>query len=187
MAGDHRVTLHKRHAFRTNSNKVKTIRTPGKLFSTHYLPDFGWVQGWYIDCSSLLVLFRWPPHCSVHCQGSQGPQVRWLQDQFTWRKLFVGMWSKINQIFYEHCQLYYVYRSSTWTPPNLRTLRPVRKPCPALMVDLVATLALDSASLERSWLRSRRLVRRCWPRSWRSLPRRSKCNLVSLLSILLKC
>merc|ERR1712098_667431 len=27
--GDHRVTLKNRHAYRTNTNKVKTIRTPG--------------------------------------------------------------------------------------------------------------------------------------------------------------
>lgn len=32
MGKDHRVTLHRRHAFRTLSNKVKTIRTPGTIF-----------------------------------------------------------------------------------------------------------------------------------------------------------
>ncbi len=31
MAGDHRVTLTRRHAYRTATNKAKTIRTPGKL------------------------------------------------------------------------------------------------------------------------------------------------------------
>lgn len=30
MAGDHRVTLTKRHAYRTRSNRVRTIRTPGR-------------------------------------------------------------------------------------------------------------------------------------------------------------
>lgn len=29
MAGDHRVTLRKRHAYRTNTNRIKTIKTPG--------------------------------------------------------------------------------------------------------------------------------------------------------------
>ena len=32
MAGDHRITYTRRHAFRTKSNKVKTIRTPGMMF-----------------------------------------------------------------------------------------------------------------------------------------------------------
>lgn len=31
MAKDHRVTLTRRHAYRTTLNRVKTIRTPGML------------------------------------------------------------------------------------------------------------------------------------------------------------
>lgn len=31
MARDHRVTLTRRHAYRTLSNRVKTIRAPGKF------------------------------------------------------------------------------------------------------------------------------------------------------------
>lgn len=30
MAGDHRVTLRRRHAYRTAHNRVKTILTPGE-------------------------------------------------------------------------------------------------------------------------------------------------------------
>eukprot|EP00598_Pedospumella_elongata_P001876 CAMPEP_0184976378 /NCGR_PEP_ID=MMETSP1098-20130426/7347_1 /TAXON_ID=89044 /ORGANISM="Spumella elongata, Strain CCAP 955/1" /LENGTH=117 /DNA_ID=CAMNT_0027499241 /DNA_START=94 /DNA_END=447 /DNA_ORIENTATION=+ len=37
MAGDHRVTLHKRHAFRTNTNRVKTILTPGGRHTAQYI------------------------------------------------------------------------------------------------------------------------------------------------------
>ena len=29
MPGDHRVTLKRRHAYRTATNKVKTVKTPG--------------------------------------------------------------------------------------------------------------------------------------------------------------
>lgn len=29
MGKDHRVTLQRRHAYRTKTNKVKTIKTPG--------------------------------------------------------------------------------------------------------------------------------------------------------------
>ncbi|RYH01511.1 hypothetical protein EON65_48270 [archaeon] len=32
MAGDHRVTLRRRHAYRTLNNRIKTVRTPGKTF-----------------------------------------------------------------------------------------------------------------------------------------------------------
>ncbi len=31
MPGDHRVTRTRRHAYRTATNKVKTVRTPGNL------------------------------------------------------------------------------------------------------------------------------------------------------------
>mmetsp|Transcript_31011 Transcript_31011/g.78059 ORF Transcript_31011/g.78059 Transcript_31011/m.78059 type:complete len:118 (+) Transcript_31011:53-406(+) len=37
MAGDHRVTLTRRHAFRTSTNKVKTIRTPGGRHAAQYI------------------------------------------------------------------------------------------------------------------------------------------------------
>eukprot|EP01041_Mallomonas_annulata_P000280 gene280-504_t len=37
MPGDHRVTLTRRHAYRTSSNKVKTVKTPGGGYSAHYL------------------------------------------------------------------------------------------------------------------------------------------------------
>ena len=33
MAKDHRITYTKRHCYRTKSNKLKTIRTPGKYWS----------------------------------------------------------------------------------------------------------------------------------------------------------
>jgi hypothetical protein len=39
MAGDHRVTLRRRHAYRTNSNRVKTILTPGRLEETSCLEN----------------------------------------------------------------------------------------------------------------------------------------------------
>lgn len=31
MVNDHRVTLTRRHAYRTKSNRVKTIKTPGRI------------------------------------------------------------------------------------------------------------------------------------------------------------
>ena len=31
MGADHRVTLKRRHAYRTLTNKVKTVKTPGLL------------------------------------------------------------------------------------------------------------------------------------------------------------
>lgn len=37
MAGDHRVTLRRRHAYRTATNKVKTIKTPGGKHVAQYL------------------------------------------------------------------------------------------------------------------------------------------------------
>jgi len=37
MAGDHRVTLKKRHAYRTNTNRVKTIKTPGGKHTVQYI------------------------------------------------------------------------------------------------------------------------------------------------------
>lgn len=37
MAKDHRVTLKRRHAYRTNSNRVKTIRTPGGKHTSQYI------------------------------------------------------------------------------------------------------------------------------------------------------
>jgi large subunit ribosomal protein L34e len=37
MPGDHRVTLTRRHAYRTMSNRVKTIRTPGGAYKAQYL------------------------------------------------------------------------------------------------------------------------------------------------------
>ena len=37
MPGDHRVTLTRRHAYRTNSNRVKTIRAPGGRYVAKYL------------------------------------------------------------------------------------------------------------------------------------------------------
>ena len=37
MAGDHRVTLRRRHAYRTASNRVKTILTPGGRHAAQYI------------------------------------------------------------------------------------------------------------------------------------------------------
>ncbi|KAJ1394928.1 ribosomal protein L34 [Ochromonadaceae sp. CCMP2298] len=37
MGKDHRVTLTRRHAYRTNTNRVKTIKTPGGKFVTQYI------------------------------------------------------------------------------------------------------------------------------------------------------
>eukprot|EP00981_Chlorochromonas_danica_P012516 scaffold5105_cov161-Ochromonas_danica.AAC.2 len=37
MPGDHRVTLRRRHAYRTASNRVKTIRTPGGRHVAQYI------------------------------------------------------------------------------------------------------------------------------------------------------
>lgn len=37
MGKDHRVTLKRRHAYRTNSNKVKTILTPGGKYTSQYI------------------------------------------------------------------------------------------------------------------------------------------------------
>jgi len=37
MAGDHRVTLTRRHAYRTNTNRVKTVKTPGGRYAVQYL------------------------------------------------------------------------------------------------------------------------------------------------------
>jgi len=37
MGGDHRVTTTRRHAYRTKSNRVKTIRTPGGRFAAQYI------------------------------------------------------------------------------------------------------------------------------------------------------
>jgi large subunit ribosomal protein L34e len=37
MAGDQRVTLTRRHAYRTNTNRVKTIKTPGGRYAVQYL------------------------------------------------------------------------------------------------------------------------------------------------------
>ena len=37
MAGDHRVTMTRRHAYRTKSNRVKTIRTPGGAYEAQYM------------------------------------------------------------------------------------------------------------------------------------------------------
>ena len=37
MGGDHRVTLTRRHAYRTNTNRVKTIKTPGGRHAVQYM------------------------------------------------------------------------------------------------------------------------------------------------------
>jgi len=37
MARDHRVTLKRRHAYRTNTNRVKTIKTPGGGYTCQYI------------------------------------------------------------------------------------------------------------------------------------------------------
>mmetsp|Transcript_5187 Transcript_5187/g.3640 ORF Transcript_5187/g.3640 Transcript_5187/m.3640 type:complete len:119 (-) Transcript_5187:52-408(-) len=37
MGVDHRVTLTKRHAYRTRGNKVKTIKTPGGRYAAQYI------------------------------------------------------------------------------------------------------------------------------------------------------
>ncbi len=37
MAGDHRVTLRRRHAYRTASNRVKTVLTPGGRHVAQYI------------------------------------------------------------------------------------------------------------------------------------------------------
>ena len=37
MGKDHRVTLNRRHAYRTISNKVKTIRTPGLYINFSFI------------------------------------------------------------------------------------------------------------------------------------------------------
>ena len=37
MAGDHRVTTTRRHAYRTKSNRVKTIKAPGGRYTAQYL------------------------------------------------------------------------------------------------------------------------------------------------------
>jgi large subunit ribosomal protein L34e len=37
MANDHRITLTRRHAYRTRSNKVKTIRAPGGRHVAQYI------------------------------------------------------------------------------------------------------------------------------------------------------
>lgn len=40
MAKDHRVTLTKRHAYRTISNRIKTIKTPGMFSLPKKITDF---------------------------------------------------------------------------------------------------------------------------------------------------
>lgn len=44
MAVDHRITLSRRHAYRTKSNRVKTVVAPGKSFTSSffYLYLFIW-------------------------------------------------------------------------------------------------------------------------------------------------
>lgn len=37
MAGDHRITRTRRHAYRNTSNKVKTIITPGGRYAAQYI------------------------------------------------------------------------------------------------------------------------------------------------------
>jgi len=37
MAGDHRVTLTRRHAYRTATNRVKTVKTPGGRHAVQYI------------------------------------------------------------------------------------------------------------------------------------------------------
>jgi large subunit ribosomal protein L34e len=37
MPGDHRVTLTRRHAYRTNTNRVKTARAPGGRYIAKYI------------------------------------------------------------------------------------------------------------------------------------------------------
>mmetsp|Transcript_21571 Transcript_21571/g.20857 ORF Transcript_21571/g.20857 Transcript_21571/m.20857 type:complete len:118 (-) Transcript_21571:70-423(-) len=37
MVNDHRVTLTRRHAYRTKSNRVKTIKTPGGRYAVQYI------------------------------------------------------------------------------------------------------------------------------------------------------
>mmetsp|Transcript_281 Transcript_281/g.264 ORF Transcript_281/g.264 Transcript_281/m.264 type:complete len:120 (+) Transcript_281:67-426(+) len=37
MPADHRITLKRRHAYRTRTNKVKTIKTPGGKYTAQYL------------------------------------------------------------------------------------------------------------------------------------------------------
>ena len=37
MGTDHRVTLTRRHAYRTKSNRVKTVKTPGGKYVAHYI------------------------------------------------------------------------------------------------------------------------------------------------------
>ena len=37
MAKDHRITYTRRHCYRTNSNKLKTIRTPGGRYAGQYM------------------------------------------------------------------------------------------------------------------------------------------------------
>ena len=37
MGADHRVTLTRRHAYRTASNRVKTIKTPGGRYAAQYI------------------------------------------------------------------------------------------------------------------------------------------------------
>mmetsp|Transcript_23615 Transcript_23615/g.18065 ORF Transcript_23615/g.18065 Transcript_23615/m.18065 type:complete len:117 (-) Transcript_23615:35-385(-) len=37
MARDHRVTLRRRHAYRTSSNRIKTILTPGGRHAAQYI------------------------------------------------------------------------------------------------------------------------------------------------------
>eukprot|EP01035_Chromulina_nebulosa_P024472 gene24472-31869_t len=37
MGKDHRVTLTRRHAYRTISNKIRTIKTPGGRYTSQYI------------------------------------------------------------------------------------------------------------------------------------------------------
>ena len=37
MGADHRITLTRRHAYRTVSNRVKTIKTPGGRYAAQYI------------------------------------------------------------------------------------------------------------------------------------------------------
>ena len=54
MGKDHRVTLNRRHAYRTISNRVKTVRTPGKYSLSS-------------SCDSYMLIYfiRWTLCCPV--------------------------------------------------------------------------------------------------------------------------
>jgi hypothetical protein len=90
MGVDHRVTLTKRHAYRTRGNKIKTIKTPGMpSFSSSsmyicivymYVMRIMLVNpvdnnGFFLSVSPPSSI-RWSLCRSVHRQGPQGSDVR---------------------------------------------------------------------------------------------------------------